>query len=472
MDDFLTGRRVGDAAAAAAAAMAGREDDRLARPARPPAAVLRPALANGASSVSALEEPALAALEAAHLVNEANDDRDALQPGDAVMLIVENDLGFARFLLDAVHDRGMKGLVTSLGAAALGMARDCKLIGLTLDIHLPDIEGWRVLERLKNDIITRHIPVCVISTEEARERSFAAGALAFVAKPIQTRAPIDALLDALRDYANRTTRSVLVVEPDPARCQRVAAAIDHCEATLTTAPDGAAARQLLQERRFDCLILNPTVPDLTPDQLAAQLDADAHPFALPVIAYGDGTAVADDVGAWKKLAQVCPVRGVHSPDRLLDQTTFFLHCDVNKLGAASRKVLETLHQSDKVLAGKRVLIVDDDIRNIFALSTVLEEHDMIIVAAETGRDAIRILKTQADIDVVLMDIMMPEMDGIDTMREVRKIPELKALPIIAVTAKAMKGDREKCIEAGAWDYLSKPVDPEQMLAVLRAWLHR
>jgi CheY-like chemotaxis protein len=169
---------------------------------------------------------------------------------------------------------------------------------------------------------------------------------------------------------------------------------------------------------------------------------------------------------------VLPVRRVYSPDRLLDQTAFFLHQDLTKLPEAQQQMLSDLHNSDQVLAGKKVLIVDDDMRNIFALSTVLEEHDMVIVSADNGRDAIKILQQQEDIDIVLMDIMMPEMDGIDTMREIRKVHRLKTLPIIAVTAKAMKGDREKCIEAGAWDYLSKPVDTEQMLAVLRAWLHR
>jgi CheY-like chemotaxis protein len=166
------------------------------------------------------------------------------------------------------------------------------------------------------------------------------------------------------------------------------------------------------------------------------------------------------------------VRRVHSPERLLDQVAFFLHQDLGKLPEAQRRLLAGLHNSDEVLTGKRVLIVDDDMRNIFALSTVLEEHDMAIVSADNGRDAIKILQQQEDIDIVLMDIMMPEMDGIDTMRDIRKIGRLKSLPIIAVTAKAMKGDREKCIEAGAWDYLSKPVDTEQMLSVLRSWLHR
>jgi CheY-like chemotaxis protein len=166
------------------------------------------------------------------------------------------------------------------------------------------------------------------------------------------------------------------------------------------------------------------------------------------------------------------VRRAQSPERLLDLAAFCLHRDVSKLPEAAREQLIELHQSDKLLAGKKVLIVDDDMRNIFALSTVLEEHDMVIVSADNGRDAIKLLQKESDVDIVLMDIMMPEMDGMETMREIRKVPRLKNLPIVAVTAKAMKGDREKCIEAGAWDYLSKPVDTEQMLAVLRAWLHR
>src|SRR5262249_11462348 len=188
--------------------------------------------------------------------------------------------------------------------------------------------------------------------------------------------------------------------------------------------------------------------------------------------FGEGAAEGEEGGGWKRLAQVCPVRHIHSPERLMDQASLFLHRNVAKLPEARRRRLEDLHRSDRVLPGRKVLIVDDDMRNIFALSTVLEEHDMVVASADNGRDAIRILQLQPDVDIVLMDIMMPEMDGIDTMREIRKIPELKSLPIIAVTAKAMKGDREKCIEAGAWDYLSKPVDTEQLLAVLRAWLHR
>jgi CheY-like chemotaxis protein len=193
---------------------------------------------------------------------------------------------------------------------------------------------------------------------------------------------------------------------------------------------------------------------------------------LPVIVYGDDKNVDLQAGVWRKLNERCTVRRVHSADRLLDVSAFCLHRNVAKLPEERRRSLHDLLESNKVLRGKKVLIVDDDLRNIFALSTVLEEHEMVVVSADTGRDAIKILQNETDIDIVLMDIMMPEMDGMETMREIRKIPALKNLPIVAVTAKAMKGDREKCIEAGAWDYLSKPVDTQQMLSVLRAWLHR
>jgi CheY-like chemotaxis protein len=406
------------------------------------------------------------------LVNEIGDDRDDIRPGDRVLLIVENDIGFARFLLDAAREKGFKGLVTSLGAAALALTREYKPDAITLDIYLPDIAGWRVLERLKNDVATRHIPVCVISTDESRDRALSSGALAFVAKPIQSRDVLDGLLDYVGDFVGRPMKSLLVVEPDADRRGRMLESIDAEDVQVTAVPDGPAALQTLRERRIDCVVLGPDVA--CGEWLLANGESSDHsPLGkLPVIVYGDGELAHDGDGTWKRLAETCTVRRAHSPDRLLDLATFFLHRAVAKLPEAKRQMLLDLHQSDKLLAGKKVLIVDDDMRNIFALSTVLEEHEMEIVSADNGRDAIAILKGTPDIDIVLMDIMMPEMDGMETMREVRKIPTLKNLPIVAVTAKAMKGDREKCIEAGAWDYLSKPVDTEQMLAVLRAWLHR
>jgi CheY-like chemotaxis protein len=314
--------------------------------------------------------------------------------------------------------------------------------------------------------------VCVISTDEARERALNSGALAFVAKPIKTKETVDELLDRLQDFVGRGQKRLLLVEPDPSQHARIVECLDAADIQVTSVPDGAAALQMLRERHMDCMVLNPRLPDLSPAAFAEEVQREPAIGHLPVIVYGDGQPMHDDEGGWKKLAESFTVRRVHSPERLLDQASFFLHRNVAKLPEAKRRLLENLHSSDKVLPGRKVLIVDDDMRNIFALSTVLEDHDMVIVSADNGRDAIKILQAQSDVDIVLMDIMMPEMDGIDTMREIRKISPLKTLPIIAVTAKAMKGDREKCIEAGAWDYLSKPVDTEQLLAVLLAWLHR
>jgi CheY-like chemotaxis protein len=329
-----------------------------------------------------------------------------------------------------------------------------------------------VLERLKNDITSRHIPVCVISTDEARARALSSGALAFVGKPVKNKETIDRLFVGVKNFLLAADKKVLVIEPDTFKHDRIREAISVGDVQLTAVDGATAAVCLLGERRVDCLVLSPDLSDEEVLALEKQAEKMQSLGPLPVVVYGEGHAVRDQDGRWKGLAELGPVRRVHSPERLLDQVASFLHQDAAKLPEAKRRILEDLHRSDKVLAGKRALIVDDDMRNIFALSTVLEEHDMVVVSADNGRDAVQIVQSRHDIDIVLMDIMMPEMDGIDTMRAIRKIPELKELPIIAVTAKAMKGDREKCIEAGAWDYLAKPVDTEQLLAVLRAWLHR
>jgi CheY-like chemotaxis protein len=227
--------------------------------------------------------------------------------------------------------------------------------------------------------------------------------------------------------------------------------------------------QVLNERAIDCVVVGSDALDS-----AIEFASDIHErrfSRLPVILYDESEKIDANGDGWQRLGDVCTVRRAHSPARLFDLTSFFLHSDVSKLSDAKQAALQNLHRADGILAGRHVLIVDDDMRNIFALSAALEEHDMQVRAADNGHDAIAILQEDTDIEIVLMDIMMPELDGMETIREIRKVPRLKNLPIVAVTAKAMKGDREKCIEAGAWDYLSKPVDIPQVLAVLRAWLH-
>ncbi len=440
----------------------------LAPPEAPAAAPEAPRRAT--PSAPALREEPAALPDRALLVNEAGDDRDNLEPGEPVLLIVENDLAFARFLLETARERGFKGLVTSMGATALAMAREYRPHAIALDIFLPDIEGWRVLDRLKNDLSTRHIPVCVISTDDARERALAGGAMAFIGKPIQSREILDGLMDHLRGFFARGDRRVLMVGARDEEREALVEALADDDTAITEAPDGPGALAALERDLFDCIVVFREAPGVDPSALSLALERRGHVAQVPIVVYGP--AQPDDEGAWRSLASISAVRRAHSLDRLLDQVTFFLHRDLEHVPARTHGILEDLHRTDKVLAGRKVLIVDDDMRNIFALATLLEDHDMVIASADNGRSAITMLKEQPDIDIVLMDIMMPELDGIDTMREIRREPRLRDLPIIAVTAKAMKGDREKCIEAGAWDYLAKPVDTDELLAVLRAWLHR
>jgi signal transduction histidine kinase/DNA-binding response OmpR family regulator/HAMP domain-containing protein len=420
---------------------------------------MRPALTHDGQANGSHNGVQAAAEEEVYAFNEVGDDRDTIQAGDRVVLIVENDLGFARFLLEIAHDKGFKGLVTSLGATALSLAREYKPDCVSLDMHLPDVDGWRVLERLKHDPATRHVPVCVISTDDSRERALTGGALAFLAKPIQSRDVLDRLLDEMADAVGRPVRTLLLLEPDEQRRAQIVECVAAEDVQVITPEDDPQ-----HERRVDCIVVGPDAEEIPYWVMPA-----AGEFGrLPVIVFGESETGG---GAWDWLSPTCTVRHTRSLERLLDLTAFFMHRNVANLPEAKRQVLQSLAQSEQALRGRRVLIVDDDVRNIFALSAVLEEYEMDVVFADNGRDAIRMLRDGIGAEVVLMDVMMPEMDGLQTMREIRKIPRLKNLPIVAVTAKAMKGDREKCIEAGAWDYLSKPVDVEQMLTVLRAWLH-
>ncbi len=406
-----------------------------------------------------------------HSLNEAGDDREAITPGDLVLLIVESDLGFARTLLNAARDKDFKGLVAARGAAALSLACEFKPSAMTLDSSLPDIEGWRILARLKNDLSTRHIPVCVISTADTQERAMALGALSFMTRPVEDSDVIDRRLCELKHEATCAVKNVLLVEPDPSKREQLLKDIGARDIRVFAAADRESALKLRREHPMHCTIIDPQPPGLALPDFIDALQREPDSGRAPVIVYGDAEESSDEGGDRHRLAGRVMIRRAPSRGELLDQISGFLHRITAELPDAHRQALRQLQQSARSLAGRTVLIVDDDIRNIFALSCVLEEQDMAVLSADNGRAAIELLKTRTDIDIVLMDIMMPEMDGIDTLQKLRQLPSLKNLPIIAVTAKAMKGDRERCIEAGAWDYLSKPVDSERMLAVLQAWLY-
>jgi HAMP domain-containing protein/signal transduction histidine kinase/CheY-like chemotaxis protein len=407
------------------------------------------------------------------VLNEANDDRDSVRPGDLSVLIVENDVRFAKVLLDQARAAGFKGLVTTLGAAALVMAREHQPSAITLDIHLPDIEGWRVLERLKNDLASRHVPVTVISTEEARDRAYRGGAWSFLPKPIQSADRITELFANVKRVVQRRATEVLFLGPKVSPLTASLKAFEESkELVLTQVADAKAVARVLKKRQFGAFVWSADTQGVSPSDMPANVAELIEEGKLPLIVYDEKNAVHEDDPAWHRYLKSGRARLVRSRERFVDQLAFLLHSETDRLPEHYKGVLQDMYQSNKMLAGKRALIVDDDVRNIFALSSLLEDYNMNISSASNGRDAIEMVKNDRGIDVVLMDIMMPEMDGLDTTREIRKIEACRDLPIIAVTAKAMKGDRERCIEAGAWDYLAKPVDTEQLLGTLRAWLHR
>jgi signal transduction histidine kinase/DNA-binding response OmpR family regulator/HAMP domain-containing protein len=400
--------------------------------------------------------------------NVANDDRDNIRQGDQVLLIVENDLAFARFLLDAARAKGFKGLVTTLGAGALTLANQHKASAVTLDMHLPDMAGWRVLDRIKHDLSLRHVPVCVISTDDSKDRAFRSGALAFVEKPIRSKEVLDAMLEKLYAYVSRPEKSLLVALHDEDVRKELLAQIEGEQVDVTVVASPQQFLQALDEGRFDAVVLEDGFGGADPRDFRRAISGQASIGPMPLILYrsedGPGHPWHSDDGI--------TVHEVSGEARLFDAALIALHRSLARLPELKRNVIDDVYESAKPLAGKRVLIVDDDMRNIFALATVLEEHGMDIVWADNGREAINRVANDPGIQVVLMDIMMPEMDGMATMKEIRKLPQGRNLPMIAVTAKAMKGDREKCIEAGAWDYLAKPVNTPDLLAVLRAWLQQ
>jgi HAMP domain-containing protein/signal transduction histidine kinase/DNA-binding response OmpR family regulator len=410
-----------------------------------------------------------AAAENLLFTNPADDDRSDILAGDKVLLIVENDLGFAQVLLEAARGNGFKGLVSTTGAGALALTREYQPSVITLDIFLPDMEGWRILERLKADLATRHIPICVVSTDDACQRALSAGAIGFLSKPLQSVDVINEALAHLYQYTECTTKKLLVLMPDSPLRAKYLACLDS-ETQIATADSADAARAALREGSIDCLVTDGSLADFGPEDVLETLDRRPLARPLPIVLYSNGD---DALGTqWKRGHSAFALREARSLERLLDATAFFLHRGTAAMSEPERQSVQALYESQRVLDGKKALIVDDDMRNIFALATILDDQGMVIVSADNGRDAIRLVQNDPGIDIVLMDIMMPEMDGIATMREIRKLPRGKDLPIVAVTAKAMKGDREKCIEAGAWDYLSKPVETSHLLVVLRSWLCR
>ncbi|HEY9779711.1 MAG TPA: response regulator, partial [Leptolyngbyaceae cyanobacterium] len=405
-----------------------------------------------------------------------SDDRGTIEPGDRTLLIVEDDVNFARILLDTGREQGFKGIVALQGDIGLALAQQFLPTAIMLDIGLPEMDGWTVLDRLKHDPQTRHIPVHIVSGLEERQRSLQLGAIAYLQKPVGQEALIASLTN-IQNFVERPLKRLLVVEDNEQQRQSIVELIGDGDVRTTAVGTGGEALAALKASPFDCVVLDLGLPDMSGFELIKQIEqqvgiSNGGRTSLPIIIYTGKNLTEQEETELRRVTEAIIVKDVKSPERLLDETALFLHRVQSNLPEAKQQILAQLRQQEPVLAGKKILIVDDDVRNIFALTSILEEHQMEVVFAENGRKGIDLLQNTPDVDAVLMDIMMPEMDGYETMRAIRAQTKFRSLPILALTAKAMKGDREKCLEAGASDYIAKPVDTEQLLSLLRVWLYR
>jgi hypothetical protein len=398
------------------------------------------------------------------------DDRGDIQPGDRVLLVVDDDRNFSQLMIEFAREKKFK--VVRTGSARQGFNLAVKLLpsAITLDLRLPDGDGWLILDRLKHDPRTRHIPTHIISVDHERERGLRQGAVSVLQKPV-TKATIDDAFQQTIDLINRPIKNLLIVEDDPTQRKALIELIGNGDVKSEGVGSAAETFEALGRKHFDCIVLDLGLPDMNGFELIREIQRRYGKVAPPVVVYTGRELSRDEDTELRMISDSVVIKNARSPERLLDETALFLHRVESRLPQKKQKILELAKRNDSVLAGKSVLVVDDDVRNIFALTAVLEEVGMKVEYAESGRTALEKLETNPKFDAVLMDVMMPEMDGFETTRRIRSMERFKKLPIIAVTAKAMKGDREKCLEAGASDFITKPVDMEQLRSLLRVWLY-
>jgi HAMP domain-containing protein/signal transduction histidine kinase/DNA-binding response OmpR family regulator len=398
-----------------------------------------------------------------------DDDRASIQPGDPSLLIVEDDVTFARILLDLAHDRGLKALVALNGSIALGLAREFSPRAITLDIRLPDVAGWTILDRLKHNPATRHIPVHVISEDENWRIAFALGAVTYLEKSTAKQSLLDMFFD-LQESMRPAIKKVLLVGPDGALRSVIRCAVEGDEVEIVEAARAEQAITIALGQRVSACVIDLSEQNSQAIQLVGALQERFGSKAPPVILFRNAKVPDGELESMRCLSRSSVVRYARTIERVAYESALLLHRAEADLSDRQRGMIAEVIRNDETLAGRKVLIIDDDIRNIFALTSVLEQHNVEAIHAENGRAGIELLRRIPDIDLVLMDVMMPDMDGYETTRAMRGIKEFEPLPIVALTANAMKGDREKCIEAGASDYIPKPVDVEHLFSVMRVWL--
>ncbi|MCQ4088719.1 response regulator [Saccharibacillus sp. JS10] len=398
------------------------------------------------------------------------DDRDDVTPQDKVLLIIEDDPKFAVILRDMARSNGYKAIVEVQGDTGLETARSRMPDAIILDIQLPVIDGWTILSELKSNSETRHIPVHVASVVDDVKQGLMMGAIAYLKKPA-SKEGLERAFSSIDSYADKGLKHLLIVEDDDIQRHAIIELIGHDDVAIKAVATGSQALEELQRHHYDCMVLDLMLSDMTGFEMLDRIREDERLRDLPIIIYTGKDLDAKEETKLRQYAESIIVKDVKSPERLLDETTLFLHRVEADLPEDKRKILQKLHNKETLFEGKKILLVDDDVRNVFALSSVLEGYRMDVTFAENGREALDILEDRQDFDLILMDMMMPEMDGYEAMRHIRQRPELERIPIIALTAKAMKEDRSKCIEAGASDYVKKPIQTEQLLSLMRVWLY-
>ncbi|MBN9381689.1 MAG: HAMP domain-containing protein [Chitinophagaceae bacterium] len=405
------------------------------------------------------------------MINDTGDDRHSIQAGDKIVLVVEDDLRFGKIIIEKAHTYGVKAVVATNYIEVFDFINRFTPIAITLDVKLPDTSGWKVLDLLRNDLNYRHIPIHLISGEENRTLALKRGARSFLLKPLENDA-LNELFDDIVSFADKQSKKVLVVEDNEVDSSQITKILQGDNIDVTLATTGKKALQETNIKDYDCIILDYTLPDISGIDLINQV-SDVKKKLTPVIVYSAKDFDKKELHHLNRSSNTVLLKGVNSLEHLLEETILQLHINHKDLPPEKRKVIEHIRMKDDILTGKNVLVVDDDVRNLFALTTVFERYNMNVITAESGKEAINIINDDKQkIDMVLMDIMMPEMDGYETTQKIRREHKNSTLPIIAVTAKAMKGDRQKCIEAGASDYITKPLKIDQLLSLMRVWFYK
>lgn len=399
------------------------------------------------------------------------DDRDQLKNGGRSILIVEDDPAFAKILVGIVREQGFFAISAGDGEAAIALTGSCLPSAVILDVMLPRIDGWGVMRAIKENPRTRHIPVHFITCMEDRQKALTMGAIGFATKPVSPE-QLDEVFKTISGTLTRSGSRLLIVEDDPNEAKAMLALLGEDGVDITLATSGRQALGLLTDQHFDCMVLDLGLADMSGFELLEYLQKLEKARRIPVIIHSGRELTHEDERKLRHYAESIIIKGAKSPERLLNEVTLFLHMVESNLHPSKQRMIRTAINKDAALEGRKVLLVDDDMRNIFSLTSLLAEKDMVIVEAENGKEALAKLQDNPDISIVLMDIMMPEMDGYTAMREIRKNPRWVGLPVIAMTAKALKGDYEKCMAAGASDYISKPIDVEKLFSLIRVWMYQ